>query len=131
MKNVSISVDKTPIDFNYAREQAVNKAQEMISEPTIVAWKDDQTNHFAPEIPGGKGKRWHDYGENFGGELELTVADKYHFIFVDSSKFDKPDLNLTSITKKDGGYFLCLNEACTDEDRKEFGAPYGGGLGDG
>jgi len=114
-----------------ARELAVSKAEERIPDPVIVAWKDDRTGKSGPDIPGAIGSQWHDYGENFGGQLECDISNKYHFIFVDGSNFDRPDINLQSIPKKDGGYFLCINEACTEEDRKQFCAPYGGGLSDG
>jgi len=131
MDTLVVSPRPTPKDFKSARELAVSKAEERLPEPVIVAWKDDRTGKFAPEIPGAKGFRWHDYGRNFGGQLECDISNHYHFIFVDGSEYDKPDINLHSIPKKEGGYFLCINEACTDDDRKQFGAPYGGGLGDG
>ena len=131
METVSISSINPSIDFVHAREKAIAEAKARITEPVIVAWKDDKRGTFAPDIPGGKDERWHDYGENFGGQLELTVGNSYHFIFTDSSAFEKPDINLKSLSTEDGAYFLCLDDACTDEDRKQFGAPYGGGLGDG
>jgi hypothetical protein len=131
MQTISITASKPSKGFVEARESAVAKAEESIEEPVIIAWKDDTTGRFAPEMPGGKSDRWHDYGENYGGELELDVDNDYHFIFASSADFDKPDINMTSIPKKEGGYLLCLNDVCTEEDRQQFGAPYGGGLGDG
>jgi hypothetical protein len=131
MYTISIPAKEPSINFLAAREQAVDKAEEVLSEPVIVAWKDDKTGRFGPEIPGGVGNRWHNYGENYGGKLELTVGNNYHFIFTDSAQLDKPDINLYSISKEKGGYFLCLNEACTDEDRKQFGVPYSRDRGNG
>ena len=131
MDTVSISSDNPSIDFVHAREKAVAEAKERITQPVMVAWKDDKRGTFAPEIPAGKDERWHDYGEIFSGQLELAVGDHYHFIFTDSSAFEKPDINLKSISTGDGAYFLCLDDACTDEDHKQFGAPDGSGLGDG
>lgn len=131
MDTCIVSPKRSPKNFISARELAVNKAGERIPDPVIIAWKDDHTGQFSPDIPGAKGFRWHDYGENFGGQLECDVSNKYHFIFIDGSQFDKPDINLQSISEKEGGFFLCINDACSEEDRKQFGAPYGGGLGDG
>ena len=54
----------TTTNFAQARQLAVGKANEMLTKPVIVAWKDDQNGKFAPEIPGGTGDRWHDYGES-------------------------------------------------------------------
>ncbi|HQT30002.1 MAG TPA: AF1514 family protein [Thiobacillus sp.] len=115
-------------DFSQARSMAVVKACETLTDPVIVAWKDDKTGHFAPDIPGGKGERWHDYGESNDGVLELQVADDYHFIFTEAASFDEPDLNLTSL-EDNGTAFLCLNGACTETDRAKQGYFPGGGLG--
>ena len=130
MENISAS-DKRVCDFTQARVRAVAEAGERSPEPVIVAWKDDNSGAFAPAIPGGNDGRWHDYGESSGVQLELTINRNYHFIHTDSSHFDKPEINIKSISAGDSDYFLCLNEACTDADREQSGAPCGGGLGDG
>lgn len=114
-------------DFPQARRAAVGKAGEMLQRPVIVAWKDDTNGHFAPEIPGGKGDRWHDYGESNEGVLELQVGNAYHFIFMDAEGFIEPDINLASL-EDHGAKFLCLNDACTKEDLEKLGY-LGGGLG--
>jgi hypothetical protein len=118
----------TQHNFADARAMATNKAREMLPRPVIVAWKDDTTGLFAPDIPGGKGDRWHDYGEHNDGKLELTVGDSFHFIFTDATDFDEPDLNVTTL-EHDGDEILCLNGACTDEDKQRQGYFPGGGLG--
>lgn len=114
-------------DFSQARRAAVGKAGETLQRPVIVAWKDDTNGHFAPEIPGGKGDRWHDYGESNEGVLELQVGNAYHFIFMDAEGFVEPDINLASL-EDHGAKFLCLNDACTKEDLEKLGY-LGGGLG--
>ena len=114
-------------DFSQARRAAVGKAGEMLQRPVIVAWKDDTNGQFAPEIPGGKGDRWHDYGESNEGVLELHVGNAYHFIFMDAEGFVEPDINLASL-EDHGAKFLCLNDACTKEDLEKMGY-LGGGLG--
>ena len=115
-------------DFAQARRAALDKAGEMLDSPVIVAWKDDTNGRSAPEIPGGKGSRWHDYGENNDGVMELQVGDAYHFIFTEADGFEEPDINLTSLDDN-GRTFLCLNDACTEEDKQKLGYFSGGGLG--
>jgi hypothetical protein len=114
--------------FSQARQAAVDKASEMLGRPVIVAWKDDTNGQSAPAIPGGKGDRWHDYGESNEGVLELQVGDSYHFIFTEADGFEEPDINLVSLDDN-GTKFLCLNDACTEEDKQKLGYFSGGGLG--
>ena len=128
MQTLSIAAATTTIDFAQARKQAIAKASETLTEPVIVAWKDGTTGKSAPAIPGGSADRWHDYGENNDGTLEMKVGDDFHFIFTESSAFDRPDMNLTSL-EDNGTKFLCLNGACTEADRQGQGYFAGGGLG--
>jgi hypothetical protein len=128
MQTITIPVQQTAIDFVQARHLAVGKATETLTKPVIVAWKDDNNGKFAPEIPGGTGDRWHVYGESNVGKLELKVADAYHFIFTESADFDEPDTNLATL-EDNGTRFLCLNNACTEEDKQRLGYFPGGGLG--
>jgi hypothetical protein len=114
-------------DFAQARRAAVDKAGQVLERPVIVAWKDDNSGKSAPEIPGGRGDRWHDYGESNKGVQELQVGNTYHFIFMEAEGFDEPDLNLASL-EDHGKTFLCLNDACTKEDLEKLGY-LGGGLG--
>lgn len=129
METMNVPVKNPSADFVEARRQAVGKAGEVLSKPVIIAWKDDKTRRFGPEIPGGSDDRWHDYGESYGGRLELTVGDDFHFIFTEASDFEEPDLNLASIAEEDGTTILCLDEACTEEDRRRMGYFAGGGIG--
>lgn len=129
MENINLPVDNSSVNFSEARLQAVGKASEILSDPVIIAWKDDRAHRTAPEIPGGKGDRWHDYAENNGGKLELNVGDDFHFVFNEASDFEAPDLNVTSVIEGDGTTILCLNDACTEDDRKRMGYFPGGGIG--
>ncbi len=128
MENMNISADKS-IDFRQGHRQAVNTADENLTDPAIIAWKDDKAERFAPDIPGGAAERWHFYGENFGGKLELNVGDDFHFILIEAKDFDDPDLNLTTIKDEDGTSFTCVNNACTEEDLQRIGYFPGGGIG--
>jgi len=116
------------MNFAQARQRAVAKANETLTKPVIVAWKDDTSGQFAPEIPGGTSDRWHDYGENNDGKLELQVGDAFHFIFTEAADFDEPDMNLATL-EDNGTQFLCLNGACTEADQQRLGYFPGGGLG--
>jgi len=129
MESMTLSADNPPAGFIEARRQAVGKANELLSRPVIVAWKDDKAQRFGPEIPGGSEDRWHDYGENYGGVLELMIGDNFHFIFTEASDFEEPDLNIASISAADGTIILCLNDACTEQDREQLGYFAGGGIG--
>lgn len=114
--------------FSQARRAAVDKAGEILKRPVIVAWKDDNSGISAPEIPGGRAGRWHDYGESNDGVMELDVGDAYHFIFTEAEGFEEPDINLVSL-EDNGTTFLCLNDACTEEEKQKLGYFPGGGLG--
>ncbi|MFP5417744.1 MAG: AF1514 family protein [Gammaproteobacteria bacterium] len=127
MQRVEIP-DQNVRSFFQARSAAVDKAGELLSRPVIVAWKDDREGRYAPDIPGAMGDRWHVYGEHNDGVLELEVANDYHFIFTDAEGFEEPDLNLTTL-EDNGMRFMCLNDACTDEDREKMGYFAGGGVG--
>ena len=129
METIAIAANKSSIDFSEARRQAVNQAYDMLNDPVIIAWKDDQAQKYGPEIPGGNEERWHDYADSHEGLLELNVADAFHFIFIEAADFEEPDLNLTSISEDDGTTFLCLDNACTEEDRQKIGYFPGGGMG--
>ncbi|MDA8129840.1 MAG: AF1514 family protein [Betaproteobacteria bacterium] len=114
--------------FAQARRAAVDKAGEILKRPVIVAWKDDKSGISAPEIPGGRDGRWHDYGESNDGVMELDVGDAYHFIFTEAEGFEEPDINLVSL-EDNGATFLCLNDACTEEEKQKLGYFPGGGVG--
>lgn len=128
MQTIKIPVQQKAIDFAQARQLAVLKASEILTKPVIVAWKDDTSGKFAPEIPGGTGDRWHDYGESNEGKAELQVGDTFHFIFTEAADFDEPDMNLATLDDN-GTSYLCLNDACTEEDRQRLGFFSGGGIG--
>jgi hypothetical protein len=127
METLNVSANLT--DFSDARRAAFGKAAEKLSQPVIIAWKDDKTDRFAPEVPGGKGDRGHDYCESNGGKPELNVGHDFHFIFSEAADFEEPDINLTSISERTGTTILCVNNACTAEDLERRGHFPGGGIG--
>ena len=70
------------------------------------------------EIPGGTQTLWQNYGVNYGGLWELTVDKQNPFIFSDASAFTTPGLALKNITAQDRKTFLCLFDACTEQDKR-------------
>jgi hypothetical protein len=131
MENITVPQQgNQATDFNHARRQAVSMAKDILSEPVIVAWRDDRAKRFGPEIPGGDSERWHDYGESHNGKLEMTVADNYHFIFAETADFEEVELDFKNIEDADGNVILCLNAACTEEDRRRLGDSPDSGVGD-
>ncbi len=115
-----------------ARNEAVAAVGDRIENPVVLSWRDEQTNTFAPDIPGAEPKeRWRDYGTSFGGKLEVAVGDRFHFIIGDASGYSAPDLQFTNVTDDNGRTYLCLREECGDRDRVPLGQTYaaGGGVG--
>lgn len=100
MESINVAVENPSIEFNEVRCMAAGNATESFSDPVIIAWKDDNTGGFGPEIPGGSSDRWHDYGVSNDGKLEVTVGDALHFIFSEATDFDEPDLNLSSTPER-------------------------------
>jgi hypothetical protein len=129
METINITPDKSRVDFHQARISAVGKAGETLKQPVIIAWKDDDKGQLAPEIPGGATDRWQDYGENFGGKLEINVGEHFHFIFTEATDFDEPDINVATLTEQDGTSILCSKDACTEQEKQKLGYFAGGGIG--
>lgn len=129
MKTIQVSMDNAEAEFSEARRRAVSRAEEILSDPVIIAWKDENAGHSGPLIPGAAPDRWHDYGENNGGKLELEVGGNFRFIFGEAVDFFETDLNISSVEYDDGSRFLCLDGVCTEEDRQHRGYFSGGGVG--
>jgi len=88
METISIYTDKLLIDFTKARQRALLKAEELLCDPVIIAWKDDKTGRFGPNIPGKNADRWHDFGVQKGGKLELNVGEEFHFIISEAADYE-------------------------------------------
>lgn len=129
MEPITMPMSEATTNFGEARQQAIRKAKKILNDPVIIAWKDDQTKKYGPEIPGGTEDDWQEYADSHEGKLELKLGDAFHFVFVEAADFEEPDLNLSSIPEEDGTSFLCLNNACTEEDRQRLGYFPGGGVG--
>ena len=115
-----------------ARDQAVNKARESLSEPVVLSWRDDENNLIAPEIPGAATPdRWKEYGMANGGRLEVDVGRDYRFILGEAADFEGQDPAFSNVTDADGNTYLCLTEACTEKDRRQLGEGFGSAGGKG
>jgi hypothetical protein len=115
-----------------ARDQAVTTARESLTQPVVLSWRDDKTNLIAPEIPGAvTPQRWEEYGMANGGKLEVHVGDDYHFILGEAADFEQPQDQFSNILDAEGNAYFCLNEACTEEDRRRINEGFGsfGGIG--
>lgn len=109
-----------------ARDQAVRKAREVLTEPVVLSWRDDRTQTIAPEIPGAvTPERWEEYGIANGGKLEVDVGDDYHFVLGEASDFEEPHPQFSNVLDPEGNTYLCVTEACTDEDRRRIEEGFG------
>ena len=129
MDTIRINTDENSNSVIEARRRANAKAGEQLTEPVVIAWKDDTSGKSAPEIPGGSAVRWQDYGLSNEGRLTVTVDGTFHFIFAESADFESPDLNVATLTESDGTHILCSKGACTEEERRRLGYFAGGGTG--
>lgn len=92
MNRVEIAVSGMNIDRDRARRIANALADSCIKEPEVVAWHDRPNDQISPEIEGADHHtRWHDYGEHFGGVLEIGINGDYDFIFTDAAGSVQPD----------------------------------------
>ena len=77
-----------PLDFGQAREIADQKAQELGSDPMLLAWYEAKSGKFSPPVeccnevkPG-----WIVYAESRGGTITIDINDEeYIFIYRDAS----------------------------------------------
>lgn len=112
MRQAYITYPATDLNYPMAAQLAAAFAEKdnEVVEPVLVAWYDRKAAKMSPVIEGAELKtRWHDYGENHGGSLEIDVAGDYAFIYADSSAFDPYDAACPYVNLHDeqGEEFLC------------------------
>jgi hypothetical protein len=91
MRQAHINAPATELNYLIAAQLAANCAaqDEEVIDPVLIAWYDRKAARMSPVIEGADlSTRWHDYGANHGGKLEIDVGDDYIFIYADSSPFD-------------------------------------------
>lgn len=106
MKRKVSNLDMNPA---HAKALAVAVAKLVEDEPVVRSWYDKQHKMMAPDIEGADIKtRWKDYGEAYGGNLNVSVNGDFDFIFSDSSKFETGDQRLANLKdEQDNEYLMC------------------------
>ncbi len=93
-----------------ARDDAIGCIPDKVASPVVLSWYDEERGEFAPDIPGGDPKtRWRDYGVSLGGEYEVEVNNRFHFIVGSADKFTEPKIKFTNVTDKSGRKYLCID----------------------
>ena len=86
MKEISIDVKGTSLDFHAAQSIAKSIASEDNPDTTAMAWFDKKSDRHSPStvecnskgIPG-----WEEYGRNHGGRKKISInEDEYIFIYT-------------------------------------------------
>jgi len=78
-----------PLNFGQARKIADQKAQELASDPMLLAWYEAKSGKFSPPVeccsetkPG-----WIVYAESRGGAITIDINnEEYIFIYLDASE---------------------------------------------
>jgi hypothetical protein len=82
---VYVQLDKTGLDFEYARNAAGNLAKKLYWEPMLLSWFDKNAGKYSPQdvICCAKGKLgWVEYARARGGDFTVDINhEEYVFIF--------------------------------------------------
>lgn len=120
MQHVSVNIEGMKTAFTTARSVAIAAAETVEKRPVVIAWHDKTKAQIAPAIEGADLEtRWRDYGQSYGGNLEVVVNDEMEFIFGDSEKFESSDpAEDPYINVRDpmGREFLCMKQAVHGDD---------------
>jgi hypothetical protein len=74
MRDINISIEGIDLNYQTACAMANSVASMIENKPIIMAWHDKPHGKMGTDIPGGDlNTRWHDYGENYGGNLDVSV----------------------------------------------------------
>lgn len=82
---VKIHMDREELNFQTARQAALQKAGEMITAPTLMAWYDKKTGQYSPKVEccGEEKPSWMIYAESRGGHTIIDINDgEYVFMFA-------------------------------------------------
>lgn len=116
MKQISVTIQGLPLDYETASAIARSVARQLETEPTVVAWHDAPRGRMSPVIEGADvHSRWRDYGEAHRGDFAVSINGDYDFIFADSSRFDKLEQGpYIALHDSAGHEYLCLPENLRD-----------------
>lgn len=118
MKNIDLSVKGLDLDYGTARSMAKSVARMLDKKPALIAWHDKPRATMGPAIEGADvNTRWHDYGESFGGNVEVNVNDDYQFVFAESEGFETvEELPFVNVRDRQGNVYLCHRRVVHPED---------------
>lgn len=86
---IGLDFEDTPLDLKAARLLADQKAQEVLSEPMLLAWYERDTGRFSPQVEccGEEKPSWVVYAESRGADLSVDInRQTYVFIYHDAGK---------------------------------------------
>jgi hypothetical protein len=126
MRDINVSIQGMSLDFKKAGSVAHSLAGLFEREPTVVAWHDATRNKMSPVIAGADVQsRWRDYGQAYGGDINVNVNGDFDFIFADTSEFEGLGKSpYISVHDKQGHEYLCLAESLRDPSNPKEEACY-------
>ncbi|WP_051184376.1 AF1514 family protein [Desulfatiglans anilini] len=86
---MSLDLEDSPRDLKTARLLADQKAQEVLSEPMLLAWYERDTGRFSPQVEccGEDKPSWVIYAESRGADLSVDINRRaFVFIYHDAGK---------------------------------------------
>lgn len=120
MIHVEIDYSGQKLDFITARRLALSQARSCdIEEPAVISWYQCSSHRFSPGFTGATETTWWiKYGEGNGGTAKITVGDDFHFVILETSKYEKvSSLPLRSLSDVSGTEFICLMPMVKGRDR--------------
>lgn len=111
MKNIHIDYQDSNQNFLHASHLAQNAArQNLMREPTIMAWHTRSNQGMSPGFEGGNPDSWWEkYGEGNGGRLEVSVGDEYAFVMMDTRGYETlQDIPLRNLRDSKGQPYICF-----------------------
>lgn len=127
MKEVNISIQGMDLDYKTAHRVANSVAGLFNQEPALIAWHDEPHQKMSPAIAGADiHSRWHDYGESYGGTVNISINGDYDFIYGDSAQFEGLEEPHPYIQVRDrqGNEYFCLPSSLKDPDNPKEDACY-------
>ena len=121
MREINLNIQGIGMDFMDFRQANViarSIAGLFDKEPAVVAWHDGMLKRMSPAIEGADVlSRWRDYGEAFGGDINVSAKGDFDFIFADSSSFEGLGRSpYIAQHDKQGHEYLCVAERLRDPD---------------
>ncbi len=115
----TIRIEYQGTDLNYAKALQVAKGAAMeqrIQEPAVLAWHQRSSHAMSPSYEGADPNSWWEkYGVGNGGRLEISVADEFDFVVMETRGFETVDqLPIRNLVAQDGQEYICLTPMLGD-----------------